>query len=447
MTFARRCLIACCFLLLIPIVAPGFCAAQTAPSSPPQPAQAKPAPPQPKSEQAYNLPPDKLAQAITLNKIRLALEIVGTLWGLAVLWLLLATRAAAGLASWTERAASRRFLQGMLFYGAFFLITTLATLPLDAIGHTVSRHYGISVQGWASWFGDQGKGLGITLVFGTLILLLFNLIVRVSPRIYWVWLWLISLPLIVFSVFITPLVIDPLFNKFEPLTNTHATLVNKLETVVARTGTNIPPERMFLMKASAKSNGLNAYVTGLGATKRFVMWDTATDRLPDDEVLFIFGHESGHYVLNHIPKMLIGMTVALFFVFWACAAFAEGLVRRYGPRWRIDSVSSRAGFLTLIFALSIAGFVLTPASNTFSRHFEHQADVYGQEAIHGLVADPQKTAVSGFNHLGEAWLEDPNPNPLIEFWDYNHPSVKNRANFAAHYDPWANGGRGEFFGH
>jgi STE24 endopeptidase len=80
-----------------------------------------------------------------------------------------------------------------------------------------------------------------------------------------------------------------------------------------------------------------------------------------------------------------------------------------------------------------------------SRHFEHEADVYGQEAIHGLVADPQKTAVSGFNHLGEAWLDDPDPNPIVEFWDYSHPSVKNRANFAAHYDPWANGGRGQFF--
>jgi STE24 endopeptidase len=143
--------------------------------------------------------------------------------------------------------------------------------------------------------------------------------------------------------------------------------------------------------------------------------------------------------------MLSGMAVGLFFVFWACAIFAEWLVSRFGPRWQIDSVASRAGFLTLMLALSIAGFILTPAGNTFSRHFEHQADVYGQEAMRGLVADPQKTAVSGFNHLGEAWLEDPNPNPFVEFWTYNHPSVKNRANFAAHYDPWANGGHGEFF--
>jgi STE24 endopeptidase len=449
MAIARRLtLLVILALLLIPALSTA--AGQSNPSST-QPDAAQTTAPQPHSEQAYSLPPDKLAQAITLNKIRLALEIVGTLWGLAVLWLLLATRAGSGLGAWTQRVSRHRWIQGLLFFGAFIVITTVASLPVDATGHAVSRHYAISVQSWGSWLGDQGKGLGVSLVFATLVMLFFNWIVRVSPRAYWFWVWLVSLPLIVLSIFASPVIIDPLFNTFEPLTKTHAALVTKLETVVAKTGTNIPPERMFLMKASEKSNGLNAYVTGIGASKRFVMWDTATDRLPDDEVMFVFGHESGHYVLNHIPKMLGIMAVGLFFVFWACARFAEWMLGRFGAGWGIKGndgvapVATRAGFLTLIFALSIAGFILTPALNTMSRHFEHEADVYGQEAIHGLVADPQKTAVSGFNHLGEAWLEDPNPNPAVEFWDYNHPSVKNRANFAAHYDPWANGGHGEFF--
>jgi Zn-dependent protease with chaperone function len=255
----------------------------------------------------------------------------------------------------------------------------------------------------------------------------------------------------VFTVAGAPL-IEPLFNHYEPLADHHAALVARLETVVARTGIDIPPGRMFLMKASEKSNGLNAYVTGLGATKRYVIWDTATDRLPDDEILFVFGHESGHYVLHHIPKMMAGFAIALFFIYWACAGVAAWLAHRFGAGWNIgqpedgaNPLSTRTGFVALIFTLSAASFILTPAGNGFSRHFEHQADVYGQEAIHGLVPDPQKTAVAGFNALGETWLEDPNPNPFIEFWLYNHPSVKNRANFAAHYDPWAKGGHGEFF--
>jgi Zn-dependent protease with chaperone function len=438
-----------CLAVLIAGVTPRLCSGQTVPPAQPAPASAA-VPAQSASTQAYSLPPDKLAKAITLSHISLALEIVGSLWGLAFVWLLLSLRWAAGLAAWTERVLRRRWMQGLLFFAVYLVIGAVADLPLDAIGHAVSRHYGISVQGWAGWGGDLAKAMGLSLLFGTPILLFFNWLVRVSPRRYWVWIWLVSLPLIVLTIFASPL-LDPIFNKFEPLTKTHSALVTKLETVVARTGTRIPPERMFLMKASAKSNGLNAYVTGMGATKRFVMWDTATDRLPDDEVLFIFGHESGHYVLNHIPKKLGGMTAGLFFVLWACAGFAGWLARRYSARWQLVTtdgaapLASRQGFLVLLFALSVAGIILQPASSTFSRHFEHEADVYGQEAIHGLVADPQKTAVSAFNHLGEAWLEDPNPNSFVEFWTYSHPSVQNRANFALHYDPWVNGGHGKFF--
>ena len=389
--------------------------------------------------------PEKLAQAIALNKIRVALDIAGSLWGLFVLWGLLASGRAVRLDAWTRETMKPRWLQGSAFFAVFLFILALANLPLEAIGHAASRHYGISVQGWPSWFGDQGTGLALSIVLGVPVALFFNWIVRKSPRRYWLWLWFFSLPLILISVFIAPLVIDPLFNKFEPLQKTHAVLVDKLEALVARTGTAVPPDRMFLMKASEKSNGINAYVTGIGSSKRFVLWDTTTDRMPDDEIVFVFGHESGHYVLNHIPKMLAELMLGLFVVFWACANLAEGMVRRFGDRWNVHAVGSRAGFLTLFFAVSIAGFVLTPVGNTISRHYEHEADVYGQEAIHGLVPDPQKTAVSAFNHLGEAWLDDPNPNAFVEFWSYSHPSVQHRAEFAMHYDPWANGGHGKFF--
>ena len=460
MTFARRWPLAFCFILLLTGLAPRLRAAlpATAPSAQApaaqaaqaQPAQSQPAAPQP-AAQAYSLPPDRLAKAIALSRIRNILDIAGSLWGLVFLWLLLATRAAAGLEAWARRISRHRWVQGLLFFAAFLIITTLASLPFDIIGHHFGRSYGISVQGWGSWLGDQSKALGLSLLLGAPILLLFNWIVRGWPRRYWLGIWVATLPLLALGIFVSPL-LEPIFNKFEPLAKNNSALVAELEKVAARTGTNIPPERMFLMKASIKTNGLNAYVNGIGATKRIVVWDTTAGRIPNDEVLFIFGHESGHYVLHHIPKMLAGMAVALFFVYWACAGFAAWLARRFGALWRLQGqedgpapLSSRAGFVVLLFAISVAGFLLTPASNAFSRHFEHQADVYGQEAIHGIVADPQKTAVAAFNALGEAWLEDPNPSPFIEFWLYNHPSVQTRASFAAHYDPWANGGRGQFF--
>jgi Zn-dependent protease with chaperone function len=398
------------------------------------------------SQQAYQLPPDKLAKAIAISRIRNILEIAGSLWSLLFLWLLLITRSWSGIESWARRRSARRWIQGAWFFVAFFLVTTLTSLPLDIYGHHTSLRYGISVQGWASWAGDQAKALGLTLVFGTLILLLFNWIVRRWPQRYWFGLWLVTVPILLLVMLVEPIVIEPLFDKFEPLVQSNPALVAELEKVVARTGTSIPPDRMFLMKASAKTNGLNAYVSGIGATKRIVVWDTTAGRIPDDQVLFIFGHESGHYVLHHIWKGLIATIIALFFIYWACAAAGAALVRRYAAQWGIIEFASRTGFVVLLFVISVAGLIIQPLANGMSRHFEHQADIYGQEAVHTIVPDPQKSAVASFNALGEAWLEDPNPNPFIEFWLYNHPSTQNRANFAARYNPFANGGHGQFFG-
>lgn len=400
----------------------------------------------------YSLPPDKLEHARTLGHIRTALGIADPLLGLAFLGIFLATGWAARLSHWTLRITRRRWLQGLLFFALFFVLSTAVSLPLDGVGHMASLHYRISVQGWPSWWGDQGKGLALSVVFGPLVLLLFNWLVKVLPRFHWLAIWAVFLPLMLAAIFAAPLLLDPLFNQFEPLTAHHAALAAQLETVVARTGTRIPPERMFLMKASAKSNGINAYVTGIGSSKRFVLWDTATDRMPADEVMFIFGHESGHYVLNHIPKLIAGAAAGMFFVFWLCSAAARRVVAAQAGRWGfapspedVAPLATRPGFLVLLFAFSVVGLVVQPVSNAFSRHFEHQADVYGQEAIHGLVADPRRTAISAFNHLGETWLEDPDPNPLVEFWEYNHPSIQQRAHFAAQYDPWAEGGHGAFF--
>jgi STE24 endopeptidase len=448
MDFVRRWLAALCLILLVGWVGAAVCPAQAA--APQAAAQATPARDQP-AGQAYTLPPDKLAKAITMSRTFNVLDIVAGLWGIVFVGLLLATRAAAGLEDWVRGLFRPDWLQGLVFFAVLLTLLAVANLPVDMYGHHVSVEYGISIQGWRSWLGEQAKALGLTLLIGAPLLLLFHWIVRRWPRSFWFRIWLVMLPLMVVSLFVAPL-FEPLFNKYEPLTQNHSALVDKLELVVARTGTHIPPERMFLMKASEKTNGLNAYVNGIGATKRIVVWDTTAGRIPDDQIMFIFGHESGHYVLNHIPKMMAIFAAGAFFVSWIFAGLAGWMARRFGSSWRLEAdgaetpaLATRAGFVVLVFAITIAGFVLEPVANTISRHFEHQADVFGQEAVHTLVPDPEKTAVAAFNKLGEAYLEDPDPSPLIEFWEYNHPSVETRANFAAHYDPWANGGHGEFF--
>lgn len=239
---------------------------------------------------AYHLPPDKLAKAVALSRIRDIEHFVDAFWGFLVLWLLLASKAAARMEAWTVGVFKKRWLQGLLFFVALIVVLTLAELPLDMYMHTVGRQYDISVQGWGSWFGDQGKALGLGVVFGSLVMLLFQWIVRKWPRRYWFGIWVATLPLMVLAVFVSPF-FEPLFNKYEPLSKSYPDLVAKLELVAQRTGTKIPPQRMFLMKASEKTNGLNAYVSGMGATKRIVVWDTTAGRVPDDVVMFVFGQD------------------------------------------------------------------------------------------------------------------------------------------------------------
>ena len=152
-------------------------------------------------------------------------------------------------------------------------------------------------------------------------------------------------------------------------------------------------------------------------------------------------------MLNHIA---IGMTlgaVGAFAMLFLVSRLAGWRIARYGERWGVASLGSLAGLVVLLLAVVILQYVTAPIPNMISRWEEHQADVYGQEAIHGLVADPQKTAVSAFQHMGEAGLDDPNPNAFVEFWMYDHPSTQRRASFAAHYDPWVPGGKPKFFPH
>jgi STE24 endopeptidase len=399
-------------------------------------------------QQAYTLPPDKLAKAEALGHIRNVMLLVGRVWGLAVLWLLLQTRLAARLDAWVARRKSPRWVQGLLYFAVLLALLTVADLPLGIYAQSVSLQYGISVQSWGSWLLDGAKGLALTLGLGAPLMLLFHVIVRRAPRRYWLLGWAAAVVLSILGACVGPL-FEPIFNQFEPLAKSNPALVARLEKVVERTGTAIPPERMYLMKASKKTNGLNAYVSGLGPTKRVVVWDTTAGRIPDDEVLFIFGHESGHYVLHHIPKGLALSAVGLFFGFWLCARVTGWLARRQTAWLPLADgeplLASRAGLMILLLVFSVGGTVTEPISSAVSRHFEHEADIYGQEAMHGLLADPQKSAVSGFNALGEAWLEEPNPNPFVVFWTYDHPSIQQRATFAAQYDPWKNGGRGQFF--
>lgn len=393
----------------------------------------------------YTLPPDLLAKAITLTRLRAILSFGGTAWSIAVLLLALALRWPARLRDWAERITLRRWLQGLLFLPPAILFFIAMSLPLEIYSQHVERAYGLSVQSWPSWTGDQCKAWLISLVVFTPILLLMFWIIRKSPQRWWLWFWLCTLPVIVFGVFISPMWIDPMFNHFSPLEKSDPQLVVQLERLARHAGLEIPPSRMFLMRASEKVTGLNAYVTGIGASKRIVVWDTTIQKLPSDEILFVVGHEMGHYVLEHIYKGLVFTALVLLVLLGLTYRCVAWLVHRYRAQWGIRGVDDWAALAVLLLAFTCFSFLFSPIANSFSRWEEHQADIYGQEAIHGLVASPRMTAQKAFVALGSVYLEAPHPNPWIEFWLYSHPSISRRANFAAHYDPWLAGRSPRYF--
>jgi Zn-dependent protease with chaperone function len=393
----------------------------------------------------YSLPPDKLAQAQHLASVHVTMHFADAAWGIVQLVLLLWLGIIAWFRDVAVRTGKNRWLQGYVFLLLFLIASFVLELPLELYGQHLSLKYGLSVQSWGSWFGDQAKSFGLSWVIGGLLLMLLFWVIRKFPKRWWLLFWACTIPILLFGVFASPY-IEPIFNHYEPLQKTHPELVAQLEQVVARGHMNIPPERMFLMKASAKVTTLNADVEGFGHSKRVVVWDTSIAKATPDEILFIFGHESGHYVLGHITRGLLLGFASLFVLLYLGFRFVRWAIARFGGSWRIPSQEDWGALAVLLLAFSLFGLVTEPVTSTFSRHQEHAADVYGQEAIHGIVTNPQAAVKGAFDVLGETGLDDPNPNPFIEFWTYDHPAVGRRAAFGAAYDPWAVGYMPKYFG-
>jgi STE24 endopeptidase len=394
---------------------------------------------------AYTLPPAALEKAQHLATIRTLTHFGGELWLILSLILILQLGLAARLRNVAVNLTKNRWAQCFLFFFEFLLLSTLLSLPIDLYYQHEQRVYGLSVQGWASWFGDLAITSTLTwLLGGTGVMILFFLI-RKFPRRWWIPACGILCTFVLLGVFLTPYVIDPLFNKFEPLQKTNPALVAQLEQVVAKgKGITIPPDRMFLMKASDKVTTLNAYVTGFGASKRVVVWDTSIAKATPDQILFIFGHEMGHYVLGHIVSGLlfsfVFILVALFFGFH----LFQFLLRRFGKQWRVPTQDNWAALYVLVLVLTTLNFLGEPIQNAFSRAHEHAADVYGEEVVQGIVPNPQQAGQSAFQLLGENSFVDPNPNPFVEFWTGSHPPLWFRAAFARHYTPYAPGNQPKY---
>lgn len=387
----------------------------------------------------YHLPPDQMAKAIALYKIHTVLYVFGMVFSLVLLVVLLRLKVAPKYRDWAERISKNSFVQACAFVPLLILTINIISIPVDIYEHHISRAYGLSVQSWGSWLGDWAKGQMITLLMFTFLAWLLFLIIRRSPRRWWLYFWLLTLPLLVLLIFVAPILLAPMFNKFERLEKTQPQLVSEIEKVNHRGGLSIPRSKMFEMKASEKVTTYNAYVTGIGATKRVVVWDNTSRDMTVAETLFVFGHEQGHYVLNHIYKRLAFVSVMMLFAFWIGSKIVRKVLARWGEGWHIRELGDYAALPVLMLALSLVTLVTTPIGSTYTRHIEHQADIYGLEVTHGLFADSGQVAASSFQKLGEKSYEYPTPNPVLVFWAFSHPTIADRINFSLTYDPWHGG--------
>jgi STE24 endopeptidase len=175
-----------------------------------------------------------------------------------------------------------------------------------------------------------------------------------------------------------------------------------------------------------------------------VVWDTTIAKLDTPQTVFVAGHEMGHYVLHHIPKGIIGGELALLVMLYLGYRLLGWVLDRRGAGWGIRDLNDWASLPVLLLLLGVFSVVAQPIGNAFSRHIEHQADQYGLEVTHGLLPDSTQVAAHSFQVLGEVDLEDPTPNPVNVILFYTHPPIADRVRFALSYDPWANGGHGQF---
>ncbi|MGZ5440558.1 MAG: M48 family metallopeptidase [Thermoanaerobaculia bacterium] len=356
------------------------------------------------------------------SRIRDVLYFVANGWGAGMMLLLLFTPASRKMRDAALRVTKQPFLAAMIAIALFIVALAILDFPLAYYsGFHVPRQFDLSEQTFGSWMNDMLKGLAVNLAIlmplGALALLAMRRVKR-----WWLALWLGSIPVILTAVILQPIVLDPIFNKFEPLAD--QVLRQKLLDLASRAG--IEGGRVYEVNKSKQTKTMNAYVNGIGPTARIVMWDTLLAKLNHDEVLAVMGHEMGHYVMKDVWKGLAFSLALSLFVFFA----GQKIIERGLPRFGLVTAGDPAALPWVLLVFGAIGFLLTPVGAAYSRYGEHQADKFSLELTH--LNEPMATA---FRKMAEDSKRDPSPHPFIKYWRYTHPPIAERIPFALSYRP------------
>jgi STE24 endopeptidase len=338
------------------------------------------------------------------------------LWGTAVLLLLLETRLSGKMRNLAERLTRFQFLQIIAYWVQFSLVTAVLTFPLTLYeGFFREQKYGLMNQTFGGWFRDQLIALGLSLVFGGLLVAALIAIVRRLPRTWHLWGTAVAIVFLVFGAAIAPVFIAPLFNTYKPLANTPI----KQQILSLAHANGIPASDVYEVDASKQSNRVSANVSGLFGTERITLNDNLLKRVSPEGILSTMGHEMGHYVLHHINNAVIFFTLLAIIFFALLRGTLAYSLTRWGARWQIRDVGDVAVLPLAVLILSIFGFVFTPVANSFTRTQEFEADMYGINAARQPDGEAEVDLL-----LGEYRKLDPGPLEEILFFD--HPAGRTR---------------------
>jgi Zn-dependent protease with chaperone function len=352
-------------------------------------------------------------------------------WGVAVPALFMFSGFSARLRDAAKRVGRKWYFALCLYIFGLLAVQYVLDWPLSFyLGFVRAHAYELSNQTFAKWFGDSLKELMVLCVAGAVCAWVPYLLLKKSPRRWWFYAGLAAIPFYFFSMLIEPVAVEPLFNQFTPVKN--KVLEAKILALAERAG--IHGGRVFEVNKSVDTRTVNAYVTGFMGTKRIVLWDTALNKLSEHELLFVMGHEMGHYALGHIVKGMLLACVLTFAALYGIHRTAGIFLVRWRKRFGFTELSDFASLPLLMLLGQVFMFVLLPIGLAYSRHIEHEADRFGLEITHY-----NHSAATGFTRLQEEDLMIPRPGWVYIILRASHPSIGDRIDFFNSYKPWEKG--------
>ena len=324
-------------------------------------------------------------------------------------------------------AERRRNLRALIVSGVFLLLSTVLSLPWTLYADYFRESaYGRTSQPLGDFLMQGAIAAGVSAVVGALFFLGLYWLMRRTGKTWWIWSGALTAAVLSFVILLSPVLIEPLFNKYEPVPPGQVR-----DAVVAMAGrAGVPPERVFMFNGSRQSNNFTANAGGVGSTARVAISDVALGKASLDEVRAVTGHEIGHYVLKHTWYGILFYSIAAIILFWIADRTFPWFARRFGSS---AGLAEPRGVPVLIFMVSLFGFLTLPIFNTFSRWVETQADGYSLETENR--PDALSTAL-----VKTAEYRYPRPGKLEEIVFYDHPSVEARVRRAmewksAHPEP------------